>query len=467
MQGRHNQPSPPPGGLPYEAAKEPCHCRDQGGWVFIVLLLILVLLGSVALYATMRSTTEMQISSNSELNTKAFYAAQAGIEYARTRLPCIREIERANNPPYDPDWNESFISSSTIHYSVHIRHKTETDYGKDLNTDGDLTDIITWGDADGDGSAEQNTTTGEPVEIIDSTGTVGSATARVIAQVRRQIVDLNFAVWGDQSVETKNNGIIWKGESTAPFSANIGSNELLTIKDGSSIYGAASIGRDVNGNAGEYTAKGTILGGGGAVQQIERVEPDPLGMFATSASGNCLLNKEFAWYSSSEHNSNSTGASPPISGNVIDLGNSQTMTLNAGHYYLDSIILRNGALLNIDVSGGPVTLYLDGTLEAKEGSNILLNPAAASTDKFMLYCNAQDTGTASAAISLKNDSDFAGGIYAPRANITVANKGDVRGMLWGSNVQLNNTGKVVFDEDLKKKFLSSKYSLMTWQEMRK
>jgi len=131
---------------------------------------------------------------------------------------------------YDATDSEHTIGSSTqstLSYTIQLRHKTEGDHGSDLDGDSDTADIIYWGDADGDGVFEQNTTSGKPIEVITSVGKAGEATDRITVEVYRGPLDLKYTVYGDGSVITKDDGTIWKGTSNPPYLAGIGSNENI------------------------------------------------------------------------------------------------------------------------------------------------------------------------------------------------------------------------------------------------
>lgn len=428
--------------------------------MLVITLVILTGVILAGLYSATQSTVDTRLAANYKAGTQAYFAAEAGIEDARIRLPGI-----AQDPSYTSDWAYTLSSADPFNYSVQIKHKTERDLGENLNGDSDFDDIIYWGDKNQDGIWEQNLTTGKPVEIITSVGNVSKSTVTIIAEMIRNSLDMKYAVWGNVSVDIKNSGKIWKGDATEPYVADVGSNENIDIENKADIYGSVDIGQDIDGEPGDVTihAEASIHGIGPI--SVKRVNPDPLGAFSADSD----LFKDFEKYSSNNDNASATGTDKKgkaitITGDTIDLDS--TMTLKHGNYYLESITLRAGATLNIDVSSGPVNIYLTGSLEAENAGNINISPNSSKPGKFTIYCKADDTGSSSTSIDLKHSSNFSGVIYAPKANCRLHNSGNYYGMIWGNSVVINNSGQVIYDPDLKNKFLSPTYTLRSWKEER-
>jgi hypothetical protein len=454
----------------------PSDSGSEKGSVLLVAVIVILLLTLGALFSANVSTIESRIAGNNKLGAQTFYITQAGIEEARMRLPAITQVGKATSTwrayiggeasarslfNYDPTDSEHAIVpslQSDLYYTAQVRHKTEADHGSDLNGDGDTTDVVYWGDENGDGIFEQNTTTGKPVEIITSVGKAGGAMDKITVETYRGKLDLKYAVFGDKFITTKTDGKIWKGSSISPHLASIGSNESIDVRSNALIYGDVDIGKTESNQQGTIADHGGIIQGDGP-SFVGRIDPDPLRLFVADSD----LNKEFASYGSS--NSNSSGASPSISSNAIDLGDSGTMTLRSGNYYLTSIRLGLGAVLTVDVTSGPVNIYLTGPLEAKAGGAIQINPSGAFSGNFTIYSNAVDTSS-SPSIDIRNGTTFKGVIYAPHAGIGLYNTGDVVGMVWGNSVDIGNSGDITFDPRLKSKFVSPKYSARCWQEER-
>jgi len=461
--------------------------RNEKGMVLVGAILVFLMLSLSSIYMAYQSTLETHIAANNKSSVQALYVSEAGVEESRVRILSIGEsgtpsstwrafIGSAQNAanlfpddPYVSSNNHHHLSASqqtALQYATRIRHKTEADYNADLNGDGSISSstIVLWGDGDGNGTLEQNTSNGRPVERVTSVGVAGSATNRITAELVRDALDLKYAVWGNAKVEIKNSGTVWKGNATEPYIASIGSNVHVELKNDSQIYGDVDIGRDAAGVQGSCTDNGTIHGTG--PNDKDRVDPDPLGAFSAGSE----LDAAFTSLSTTNDNlipqktDQHGGVSAGIVNNTIDLGNGDSMTLTAGNYYLASMTLGNSSTLTIDVSSGPVNIYMTGTMELKNGSTVAINPASATPDNITVYSKADDTASSASSIDIKNSSNFTGVIYAPRANIDVHNSGNAYGMIWGDKVTINNTGQVIFDPNLKNKFVSPKYSLTSWKE---
>ncbi len=155
--------------------------RKEEGFVLplsLILLCILVLLGASGALFT---NTDTRISANYRSTTVAFAAAEAGLEEARERL-------RANAPtpiaiPSTPNttWN-AYIGTATraaslgystantshvltpslqtaMNYTASVRFQTNS-----------ANQLLLWGDANGDGVSERNTTVGMNILLITSNG---------------------------------------------------------------------------------------------------------------------------------------------------------------------------------------------------------------------------------------------------------------------------------------------------------
>ena len=150
---------------------------------------------------------------------------------------------------------------------------------------------------------------------------------------------------------------------------------------------------------------------------------------------------------------------PPITlpQNRVNIGNGSTIHLPAGNYYISDLILKNGASMTLDATTGPVTLYITGQLEAKEGSSINMT---GNPPDLRIYSNSSDP------IILKNDGDFKGVVYAPLAPIEVKNSGDFYGICWGSSLELKNSGNIYVDVSAMRRYLTDQIILLSWKEIR-
>ena len=70
--------------------------KSENGSVLVVALLMMVLLTLIGISASNTSTTEMQISSNEQLNRMVFYAAEAGLNVGRQVLSDLKLANPGN-----------------------------------------------------------------------------------------------------------------------------------------------------------------------------------------------------------------------------------------------------------------------------------------------------------------------------------------------------------------------------------
>ncbi|SEM06416.1 PilX N-terminal [Syntrophus gentianae] len=172
--------------------------NSEKGMVLIVALLVAAVLIILGTTAFMTTTTDLKISSAKKQSDKAFYSAEAGLEEARGRMKAnyttSYRIDDTN--PTDTGWmyfigTESksqalgFNSGNTLHsrtaslqtalgYTVAIKHQTDTSGN-----------ILYWGDTDGDGSCERNTSTGRNIYLVRSYGVYSGAQRAIEAEISK------------------------------------------------------------------------------------------------------------------------------------------------------------------------------------------------------------------------------------------------------------------------------------------
>jgi Tfp pilus assembly protein PilX len=154
---------------------------------------VLALLGTTAFVTT---TTDMKIGGNHKISEQAFYAVQAGGEEARARLKANAIHPVHDGYPTQTQWRAyvgslektketGYNSGNSMHarydsiasdlgYTVQIRHQTDT-----------AGSILYWGDADGDGVHERNTTAGENIYVVTSYGSTGGSNKYIETEMTR------------------------------------------------------------------------------------------------------------------------------------------------------------------------------------------------------------------------------------------------------------------------------------------
>lgn len=453
----------------------------QRGSAIVICTLVLVLLSLLGLYATNTSTLEVRIAAHDRQATEAFYAAESGLDEVRIRLP-----ELTATAPASIDWRgylgfsevaeidpiaselsaydaEDLVPSAQamLPYLVQLRYLNEQDRALDLCGDGlNSADIRYWGDVDGDGIFEENPlacggpSAGTPIVVVISWGLAGAGSGatpsihKITAEIRRD--PLQATLFGDVLLEIGTAGAIVAG-SAAPNSAHIGGNTEIRMSTGIEVEGKILLGRQPDGTAAILTiADGSSANAHGGVIQLDRMDPDPLGL-----NGGPL---ETWLHTSRTENDNFIAASPPLSDDAIDLADGgpqgTAMTLTAGIYHLGSVSVAENCTLTIDNTAGPVTLFLEGPFQADAGSTIQV---LGSAENFIIFCSE------ASQLTLAQDGDFKGCIYAPKGTTVMENGGSVNGMIWSRRTTLNHSGPFSYEPKARNRFIRSRASLVHWR----
>ena len=137
------------------------------------------------------------------------------------------------------------------------------------------------------------------------------------------------------------------------------------------------------------------------------------------------------------------------------------LDIQSGNYKMEYIDIQPGSPLNIT---GDVVIYVIGATNASNNSGVIINTGASLTiyaagdivisnncvinqnqapANFVIY------GLAGCEnITLSNNSDTFGAIYAPTADIYAGNNAEIYGSLIGSTVTVSENTHVCYDEDL-------------------
>lgn len=156
---------------------------DERGTILVAGLLVIVLLTILGLAGMMNTGTELKISSNDRSAKEAFYAAEAGVEEARSRLQTsASSFPIYDNQPNNPYWTvfigtqqeaqqKGYDSSNSNYYRYDSVNSANLDYvvtiAHKLNSSNQ---ILKWGDSNNDGQPEENTASGQDIYVITSEG---------------------------------------------------------------------------------------------------------------------------------------------------------------------------------------------------------------------------------------------------------------------------------------------------------
>lgn len=123
----------------------------------------------------------------------------------------------------------------------------------------------------------------------------------------------------------------------------------------------------------------------------------------------------------------------------LNLSNSSRAYLSSGTYYFNSITLSNTSSLNIDLSGGPISIYVKNKVQLSNSSafNYLNAGAAGGADKVYLEVTYSGSGY---GFICSNSVNWKGTIYAPNSGISFSNGTTAIGALYsGKTISLNNS----------------------------
>ena len=143
----------------------------------------------------------------------------------------------------------------------------------------------------------------------------------------------------------------------------------------------------------------------------------------------------------------------------IDLKNGGTLNINADVelWVKGDITLGNDA--NIVVAPNKkLTIYLSGTLDGLNGSGF---NNGGEPNKLTIY------GVPSSGITIKNNGDFCGTIYAPNADVHMYNDTKIYGSVIANNYKQDNSATFSYDASLRKVSIEDEFIRFVpthWQE---
>ena len=392
---------------------------NQKGFVLPVGLMFLGILAVLGVTAVVMTTTDLKIGDNYKTSVMAFYDAEAGVNFA------IQSIENGLE-------DGTFSLPENVGDTVSLSTFTVPD---------DFSFVL--GDI---------TKTGDNAYSFSSTGNSGhNAQARIRTQCQKGLA-INYAAFGDLLVDMKAFSLVYSYDSSVTASptpggstgeADVGSNGTVSVKNDTTVDGDVALGDDGVGNEAVYTFTGTPIISGEEGADVDRVEPDPLGIVGGEYAS------KITYYSTNNDNA-AAGV-----GTSLSLGNGDSITLSAGNYYFTDIELKNGASVNIDATGGQVNIWLTGALEAKNGSSFNVN--GLPTD-FTIFSNATDN------VIFKHGSHFSGLVYAPYATVEMKNSGNLYGAVWAQTVDMKNSAVVYYDTSLRDEYTSNQVVSTGWIE---
>jgi hypothetical protein len=408
---------------------------DRGVVLFTAMMFVLIMsiMGAVAYVIT---ANDASIAGNLEVSRKAFYSVDSGVQFG---LASIQKALKANTMTLPETEGASVSLSACI-----------------LPSDPDITDI-SFEYLPTDAPALIRIAENEYQFTVRGYHTKNAdADVRVTFQKRSA---LKFGVFGDKGFSAPAFSNFYGYNSTvtsAPGgddgenSCDIGSNQSVMLCEHTEVYGHIGLGRNGAVDAG-YHPSGSpepqIHGPGDAVRAVGPVEPDPLGV-----SAGVYAQK----FSDCRIFSDNGIISPNL---ILETGQSVTLRGKTGgaSYFFSKIELKNGAILAIDTSAGPVHIYLSGELDGKNGT---IFHAGGDPKKFAIFSDTADP------VSISNASAFYGMIYAPYADLALYNHAAIYGAILAGSIDVKNAGDFYFDRALKDKYLTQDVVMSSWYDVR-
>lgn len=190
----------------------------------------------------------------------------------------------------------------------------------------------------------------------------------------------------------------------------------LTLHDDNTVNGDATFNGSVTLNSGN-TVTGTTSSGGVPNTFTPIALPTPT-VFVSGGA-----------------NVTTGGALAPGSYGDLTQGGTLTLDLISGDYYFDSIDLNNGNTINIDLTGGPVNIYITGDFDIHDSNNFVLTGGSASDIYMELY----------GKWSAHNDNTWYGIVYAPNEFIKFHDRNEIYGAFYsGEYVDIHNDNGLHF-----------------------
>ncbi|MBN1827611.1 MAG: hypothetical protein JW884_00495 [Deltaproteobacteria bacterium] len=385
--------------------------RSNRGFVLVTTLLLLAVMIVLGATALMQTSMDSSIAANYRARRQAFYNAEAGLQYVLLKIRQGLDAGNITLPAAAGQGNGTALSLSV-----------PSGFGCTLPSEIELA------------------TPGSGRYRVAVTGTAppnGQCHLEALFNTTQSSL-FDFGLFADGVVDLKSMSSIYSYDSTTtpnPTPANstasgdVGSNTEVKAFNNTYIDGDVGLGADTSGNSAVFTAQGnpgpTVTGTAGI--SLSRINPDPLG-----AIGGNLAQQFVAAIVSNDN------AAAGIAGTAVTVKNSLTLTGKTGgaSYYFTNLTLKNGAVLTIDASSGPVTIYLSGSLEAKNGSTINVTGSP---------CDLSIFSNSTSGIVLKHNGDTKGLIYAPYASVELKNSAQAYGLIWADSIDFKNSAQFFVD----------------------
>ena len=425
--------------------------NNKRGIALIAAYMVIAVLSFLSAAFVIRSTSESRTIRGYENSNKAFWLAEAGIQKAL--------------------WDINYNGCSQccgVPYTA-CTHACSTPWCMQITADGY--------DVKKDGST------------IISTATVGEApsprvtrTIQVTLGTGTTPKPFTSPIFGNSSIHMYQNALTDSYDSLkGPYEDQLGANRsmngsvgtngsmpgVVTIDNNSYIYGmTTTVGGTVEKANGAYIyCQACPLGGeeceNDCINNLAKTRDLPL-IDAPDELKNALTEGPYTVLKSAsailpmgDHRYDSINIGI---GGTLNVSGKTRLYLTAAQ----AIDIGNNGVIHI-MPGASLTIYTTGS--ANLGNNGLFNDTQFPKN-FILY----STYSGPNVMTISNNVDWYGAIYAPNTNITITNNGRLFGAIVGNNLNVFNNAQIHFDEQLQTVTgtetppPSEKPSITSWQE---
>ncbi|HUU28590.1 MAG TPA: two-component regulator propeller domain-containing protein [archaeon] len=266
-------------------------------------------------------------------------------------------------------------------------------------------------------------------------GTDGGVSVLAVSCVNIDPVLFNeYVAYGLDDFWLKENGSISGGNAgsndgadigvKAEVDGNVSSGGDLKLKQNATVDGDANVGGELTlGPKAEIT--GTVTYG--------PVTPLTFSVAAFSAGGQSFDIKK-----------KETLNLQPGTYDVLKMKQNSELTLHSGSYFFNSIDIGTKVNIHLDLSGGPLYVYVVGQLEVSENSKVDILPATGDASQvFWVILGEQPNGnTGTSFIGVK--VEFIGTVIAPNSKLWAKENSKIQGALYGKELIVGVKSELAF-----------------------
>ncbi|HUU30027.1 MAG TPA: PQQ-binding-like beta-propeller repeat protein [archaeon] len=210
----------------------------------------------------------------------------------------------------------------------------------------------------------------------------------------------------------------------AEVDGNVSTGGDLRLKQNATVDGDANVGGELTlGPKAEIT--GTVTYG--------PVTPLTFSVPAFSAGGQSFEVKK-----------NESLNLPPGTYDALKMKQNSELTLNSGSYFFNSIDFGTKVEIHLDLSGGPLYVYVVGQLEVSEGSKVdIVSATGDASQVFWVILGEQPNGNIGTSfIGVK--AQFIGTVIAPNSKLWTKENSKIQGALYGKELIVGVKSELAF-----------------------